>query len=49
MSRFMLGDSVQIMSTFPDAAVGFILTDPPCLVGFKDRSGRTIANDVNDE
>ena len=28
MSRFMLGDSVQIMSTFPDAAVDFILTDP---------------------
>lgn len=49
MSRFMLGDSVQIMSTFPDAAVDFILTDPPYLVGFKDRSGRSIANDVNDE
>ena len=49
MSRFMLGDSVQIMSTFPDAAVDFILTDPPYLVGFKDRSGRSIANDVTDE
>lgn len=49
MSRFMLGDSVQIMSTFPDAAVDFILTDPPYLVGFKDRSGRSIANDLNDE
>ncbi|TMX08883.1 DNA methylase [Aeromonas salmonicida subsp. achromogenes] len=49
MSRFMLGDSVQIMSTFPDAAVDFILTDPPYLVGFKDRAGRSIANDVTDE
>ena len=49
MSRFMLGDSVQIMSTFPDAAVDFILTDPPYLVGFKDRSGRSIANDINNE
>jgi len=27
----MLGDSVQIMSTFPDSAVDFILTDPPYL------------------
>ncbi|MBS0900125.1 DNA methylase [Pantoea dispersa] len=25
------------------------LTDPPYLVGFKDRSGRSIANDVNSE
>ncbi|EJF00426.1 putative methylase, partial [Escherichia coli O26:H11 str. CVM9952] len=27
----------------------FILTDPPYLVGFRDRSGRTIAGDVNDD
>ncbi|WP_246876513.1 hypothetical protein, partial [Pantoea ananatis] len=49
MSRFMRGDSVQIMAGFPDASIDFILTDPPYLVGFKDRSGRSIANDVNDE
>ena len=49
MSRFLLGDSVHIMSTFPDSAVDFILTDPPYLVGFKDRAGRSIANDVTDE
>ncbi len=29
MSRFMLGNCVQIMSEFPDNAVDFILTDPP--------------------
>lgn len=49
MSRFILGDSVQVMSTFPDHAVDFIMTDPPYLVGFTDRSGRSIANDRNDE
>lgn len=49
MSRFMRGDCVQIMSGFPDNSIDFILTDPPYLVGFKDRSGRSIANDVNDE
>lgn len=49
MSRFLLGDSVHVMSHFPDNAVDFILTDPPYLVGFKDRSGRSIANDVSDE
>lgn len=49
MSRFMQGDSVQLMATFPDSSIDFILTDPPYLVGFKDRSGRSIAGDVSDE
>jgi len=45
----MRGDSVEIMAGFPDNSIDFILTDPPYLVGFKDRSGRSIANDVSDE
>jgi len=45
----MRGDSVEIMAGFPDSSIDFILTDPPYLVGFKDRSGRSIANDVSDE
>lgn len=47
MSRFMRGDSVQIMAGFPDNSIDFILTDPP--VGFKDQSGRSIAGDVSDK
>jgi len=49
MSRFIYGYSVQVMGGFPDKSTDFILTDPPYLVGFNDRSGRTIANDVNSE
>ncbi len=49
MSRFILGDCVRVMATFPSNAVDFILTDPPYLVGFRDRSGRTIAGDKTDE
>ena len=45
MSRFVLGDCQQVMSTFPSRSVDFILTDPPYLVGFTDRFGRSIAND----
>ncbi len=45
MSRFIQGNCVHIMSGFPDNAVDFILTDPPYLVGFRDRQGRTIAGD----
>ncbi|EBI8251085.1 DNA methylase [Salmonella enterica subsp. enterica serovar Bredeney] len=49
MSRLILGNCVDIMSGFPDRAVDFILTDPPYLVGFRDRSGRSIAGDRTDE
>lgn len=49
MSRFILGDCVQVMSRFPSRAVDFILTDPPYLVGYKDRSGRTLAGDNSPE
>ncbi len=49
MSRLILGNCVDIMSGFPERAVDFILTDPPYLVGFRDRSGRSIAGDRTDE
>ncbi len=49
MSRFIQGNCVRVMATFPDNAVDFILTDPPYLVGFRDRQGRTIAGDKTDE
>ncbi|WP_368086154.1 DNA methyltransferase, partial [Salmonella enterica] len=49
MSRFILGNCVDIMASFPERAVDFILTDPPYLVGFRDRSGRSIAGDKTDE
>ncbi len=49
MSRFILGDSTRVMARFPDKAIDFILTDPPYLVGYKDRSGRTLAGDNSSE
>ena len=49
MSRFIMGDCVRVMATFPGNAVDFILTDPPYLVGFRDRQGRTIAGDKTAE
>lgn len=45
MSRFIQGDCVQVMPGIPDNVIDFILTDPPYLVDFTDRSGRSIAND----
>ncbi|WP_416858695.1 DNA methyltransferase [Escherichia coli] len=49
MSRFVLGNCIDVMARIPDNAIDFILTDPPYLVGFRDRLGRTIAGDKTDE
>ncbi|EFA4225813.1 hypothetical protein IGG59_004602 [Escherichia coli] len=40
MSRFVLGNCIDVMARIPDNAIDFILTDPPYLVGFRDRQGR---------
>lgn len=41
------GDCIGLMRQMPRASVDFVLTDPPYLVGYRDRSGRSIANDVD--
>lgn len=41
------GDCIDVMAGFPDASVDFILTDPPYLCRYRDRAGRTVANDDN--
>ncbi|ERK05972.1 Adenine-specific methyltransferase [Serratia fonticola AU-AP2C] len=40
---------MQVMAGFPSNSIDFVLTDPPYLVGYTDRSGRSIANDKSDE
>jgi DNA modification methylase len=42
------GDCIDVMKDLPWASVDFILTDPPYLVNYRDRSGRSVANDDND-
>lgn len=41
------GDCIQVMREMPANSVDFILTDPPYLVNYRDRDGRTIQNDAN--
>jgi site-specific DNA-methyltransferase (adenine-specific) len=41
------GDCIQIMRSLPASSVDFILTDPPYLVNYRDRDGRSIQNDSN--
>ncbi|WP_446741921.1 DNA methyltransferase [Silvibacterium acidisoli] len=40
------GNCIDEMHEMPANSVDFILTDPPYLVNYRDRSGRTIQNDV---
>ena len=41
------GDCTRIMPRLAPASVDFILTDPPYLCRYRDRSGRRVANDDN--
>ena len=49
MSRVVLGDCLSVLPTLPDRCVDLVLTDPPYLVNYVDRSGRSIGNDRTDE
>jgi DNA modification methylase len=42
------GDCVEVMQRMESASVDFILTDPPYLVRYRDRAGRSVRNDDND-
>jgi site-specific DNA-methyltransferase (adenine-specific) len=42
-------DCIKALPMLPDRSVDFILTDPPYIVGYKCRDGRSIRNDDNDK
>jgi len=41
-------DCTQFLPSLPSGSVDFILTDPPYLVSYTPRDGRTVSNDRND-
>jgi site-specific DNA-methyltransferase (adenine-specific) len=41
------GDCITVMDTIGSGTVDFILTDPPYITHYRDRSGRAVANDNN--
>ena len=49
VNRIIPGDCVEVMRQMPAGSVDFIATDPPYLVGYTSRDGRSIANDTTDE
>jgi DNA modification methylase len=42
------GDCTDVMPHLPARSIDFVLTDPPYLVRYHDRSGRRVTNDDND-
>jgi DNA modification methylase len=48
-NRIINGDCTEVLKSIKSESVDFVLTDPPYFVRYKDRSGRTIANDRRPE
>ncbi|MGC1782106.1 MAG: DNA methyltransferase [Acidobacteriaceae bacterium] len=46
-NRILHGDCIEIMRRIAAQSVDFILTDPPYLVNYHDRYGRTLQNDTD--
>jgi DNA modification methylase len=49
INQILHGDCIEVMNQMPTNSVDFILTDPPYLVNYRDRTGRTIQNDVDED
>lgn len=45
LNQILCGESSKILAEFPADCVDLIITDPPYLCNYRDRSGRTVAND----
>jgi DNA modification methylase len=43
------GDCISIMQSLPANSIDFILTDPPYLIRYQDREGRSLQNDSNSD
>lgn len=43
----MEGDSAKLLGNLPEGVIDLVVTDPPYLVNYRDRSGRQLRNDDN--
>jgi adenine-specific DNA-methyltransferase len=48
LDTVMLGDCTALMTRLENESIDFVLTDPPYITRYCDRSGRRVANDDND-
>ncbi|ODS22481.1 DNA methylase [Candidatus Endobugula sertula] len=48
-NRILCGESAALLASFPSESVDLVVTDPPYLINYRDRDGRTVMNDDNPE
>lgn len=46
-NQILCGDANHLLRELAEASVDLVITDPPYLCRYKDRDGRTLANDDN--
>jgi site-specific DNA-methyltransferase (adenine-specific) len=49
VNTILNGNCIEKMRQMPANSIDFILTDPPYLVNYRDRNGRSIQNDANSD
>jgi adenine-specific DNA-methyltransferase len=47
LNRVICADCLDVLAAMPTASVDFVLTDPPYLARYRDRTGRKVLNDDN--
>ncbi len=49
INRVIHADAITLLPQFPSECIDLVVTDPPYLVNYRPRDGRTIAGDSSDE
>ena len=49
LNHLHLGNCIDLMQSLPSNSIDLIVTDPPYLVNYRDRTGRRIAGDISDD
>lgn len=46
-NQIIEGDAARVLADLPEGTIDLIVTDPPYLVNYRDRNGRSLQNDDN--
>lgn len=46
-NKIIQGDAAKVLDEIPEGTIDLVVTDPPYLVNYRDRSGRSLKNDDN--
>lgn len=46
-NQIIEGDSAHVLKEMPEGSIDLVVTDPPYLVNYRDRDGRSLRNDDN--